>query len=94
MKRTPIIILGQVYLHSEYNEYIVVTKANRGNISYAGPDFKGMNEVELFLERFGPVNPVDLSVEEQSLLLDMTHGSTKLSVGWVTPEDGEDDDEY
>lgn len=91
MKRTPIIVQGQVYLHSGYNEYLVVTKVNRTDIGFKGPGFSGMNEAELFLERFGPVDPSDLSEDERVVLQELCPGKT-LSTGWVPPEDdGEDD---
>jgi hypothetical protein len=93
MKRTPIIIAGQVYLHPEQNEYLVVTKANRGDIRFKGPGFSGVHDVELFLERFGPVDPADLTEAEQALLLGLLGDGTKLSVGWVEPDDAENDEE-
>jgi hypothetical protein len=92
MKRTPIIVPGQVYLHAEYNEYLVVTTANRGDIRFKGPGFSGVHDVELFLERFGPVDPVDLTPAEQTTLHGLL-GDTRLSIGWVEPDDAEYDEE-
>lgn len=98
MKRTPIIVIGQVYLHTELNEYLVVTKSTRGEIFFSGNGFSGRNEVERFLERFGPVDPSDLEDQEaQALLALIQTPNPKLSTGWVTPEDElpsfeEDDD--
>jgi hypothetical protein len=95
MSRTPIIIPGQVYLHPQLNEYLVVTRATRGDIQFKGPGFSGMNEVELFLERFGPVDPADLDEAECNALLVLLNTPCKLSVGWVQPDeddiDGDDD---
>lgn len=97
MKRTPIIVVGQVYLHTELNEYVVVTKSTRGDIQFKGPGFGGMNEVELFLERFGPVDPSDLSVEETEVLTKLLDKpGVPLSIGWVhvdEDDEGTDQDE-
>ncbi len=90
MKRTPIIVPGQVFLHPT-NEYIVVTKANRGDISFKGQGITGMHEAELFLKRFGPVDPADLSAEEQQALHQFT--DKPLSTGWVVQDDDFDDEE-
>jgi hypothetical protein len=95
MKRTPIIVVGQVYLHNSLNEYVVVTKSTRGDIQFKGPGFGGMNEVELFLERFGPVDPADLSPEEtEQLHAILDKPGTQLSTGWVHVEDEEYDEEF
>jgi hypothetical protein len=94
VKRTPIIIPGQVYLHKQLNEYLVVTKATRGDIQFKGPGFGGMNEVELFLERFEPVDPADLEPAEALQLRDLVSSNVVLTVGWVQPdEDGEFDED-
>lgn len=93
MSRTPIVIPGQVFLHAELNEYLVVTKATRGDIQFKGPGFSGMNEVELFLKRFGPVDPVDLDDSETLMLKNLLNSpSIQLSTGWVQVE-GDDEDE-
>ena len=89
MKRTAIISVGQVYLHAELNEYLVVTKANRGNISFAGTGFNGMNEVDTFLERFGPVSPDDLDHQETSTLKILV-GNQELLTGWIEREEDEE----
>ena len=95
MKRTPIIAVGQVYLHPGHNEYLVVTKSNRGDIGFKGPGFYGLHELDTFLERFGPVDPEDLTREEYAVLQELVDGK-ELTVGWVEPDDddeeeGEDD---
>lgn len=112
MKRTPIIVPGQVYLHTsleqyvprdpfdilvgceqqhvnQRQEYLVVTKAIQGDIFFRGNGFKGMNEVESFLERFGPVDPEDLTPEEMHELCALIPG-VPLSTGWVEPEEEEE----
>lgn len=94
MKRTPIIVPGQVYLNPTVNEYLVVTKATRGDIQFRGPGFNGMNEVELFLDRFGPVDPNDLTVHETEMLLSLLNKpGVQLSIGWVSSEDDEFDED-
>lgn len=94
MKRTPIIVPGQVYLHPDLNEYLVVTKATRGDIQFKGPGFQGMNEVERFLERFGPVDPTDLDQAEATQLHEFLPNTVKLSTGWVQPDDDDGEEEY
>ena len=91
MSRTPIIVPGQVYLHPDFNEYMVVTKANRGDIQFKGPGFRGMHEVELFLTRFQPVDVNDLNGSEVQALAEFT--DVALSTGWVKREDDEYDEE-
>lgn len=91
MKRTPIISVGQVYLHTDMNEYLVVTKSTRGNIVFKGNGFSGMHEVDAFLERFGPVDPVDLDETDTACL--STLCSKKLLVGWVHQEGDEYDED-
>ena len=92
MKRTPIISIGQVYLHPGMNEYLVVTKSTQGDIQFKGIGFAGHHEVSLFLERFGPVDPVDLDDQERSDLGAFLKEGTTLLVGWVCREG--DEDEY
>lgn len=98
MKRTPIIVVGQVYLHSEMNEYAVVTKSVRQQVQYrgrteSGQVFSGMNGAEVFLERFGPVDPTDLSQKEAETLTSLLESPMPLSVGWVAPDDDDDEEE-
>jgi hypothetical protein len=91
MSRTPIIVPGQVYLHPVFNEYFVVTKATRGDIQFRGPGFRGMHEVELFLQRFQPVDSNDLNGAEIQALAEFT--TAPLSTGWVARDDDEFDEE-
>ena len=87
MSRTPIIVPGQVYLHNDLNEYLVVVKANQGDIQFKGAGFSGMNEAELFLTRFSPVDPTDLDADEVHALKALLNTPTALSTGWVQPDD-------
>ncbi len=94
MKRTPIIVPGQVYLSTEYNEYLVVVKAIKGDIQFRGTGFNGMHESELFLERFHPVNDADLSEHEREVLITLLDKpGVPLSTGWVAPADEDDEDD-
>ena len=82
MTRTPIIVAGQVYLHGDLNEYLVVTKAKQGEIHFKGVGFGGIHDFELFLSRFGPVDPMDLTPGEVQQLATLVEG-VALSTGWV-----------
>lgn len=90
MSRTPIIIPGQVYLHPS-NEYITVTKSNQGLITFKGDGISGMHDVDIFLERCGPVDPEDLDDSETTELLVFLNEGAKLSTGWIIL-DGDDED--
>jgi hypothetical protein len=99
MKRTPIIAPAQVYLNTSLNEYAVVMKANRSEIQFAGQGFYGKHEAKLFLERFSPVDPIDLTEQETQDLTSLlavrfsgTNMPEKLLIGWIEPED--DDLDY
>lgn len=87
MSRTPIIMPGQVYLNSEINEYLVVVHSNRGDISFRGQGFNGRHDYERFLERFGPVNPEDLTEDEEQQLMAFLGEGLELSTGWVEPDE-------
>lgn len=81
--RAPVIVPGQLYLSEELNEYLIVTKNNRGQISYAGVGFKGHSEDQSFVERFRPVDPADVEPQEIQTLLDLCPHSTKVSTGFI-----------
>ena len=89
MKRTPIISVGQVYLHDMLNEYFVVAHSNQGHITFKGKGFSGIHDVDLFLEKFGPVNPTDLEEDERIELLGLIN--EPLLVGWVEPDEGDEE---
>lgn len=81
---TPIILAGQLYLNDFLNEYLIVTNSYRGQIAYIGKGFKGNLEIETFLERFLPVNPVDVDSEELNFLVSLCPPGTKASTGtWL-----------
>lgn len=88
-----IIAPGQVYLHAEVNEYIVVTKVNRDTIFFKGPGLSGHNYSDVFISRFQPVNPHDLTADEYQLLTDLLAVPVSLSSGWVCECDDIDEDE-
>lgn len=93
MQRTPIMLVGQVYLHQENNEYVVVTGVRRTNVYFSGYGFNGMHDVEIFLERCGPVDPADLEPEETCTLMGLCE-QHELLIGWVAPEEDEEEEEY
>jgi hypothetical protein len=91
MQRTPIIQVGQVYLHTENNEYVVITGVRRTNVYFSGHGFNGMNDVEIFLERCGPVDPVDLE-DDEAIELRGLADQHELLIGWVAPEEDEEEE--
>lgn len=80
---TPIILAGQIYLNDQINDYLIVTKSYRGQISYSGSGFKGNAEVESFLERFQPVDPTDVDQAELETLLSFCPAGTTASTGFI-----------
>lgn len=80
------ISVGQLFLNAELNEYLIVTKNSRGQISYAGAGFRGHSEDHSFIERFDPVNPDDVSVDEIAGLLSLCPIGTKASTGFISQE--------
>lgn len=90
--RTPIISIGQVYLHTT-NEYIVVTKSNQGQITLAGTNFIARYDVDTLLETCGPVDPEDLTENEVLELKALIPADKPLLVGWVVLDNEEDYDE-
>lgn len=94
MSRMPIIMVGQVYLHTTLNEYVVVTKSNRGDVYFAGKGISGKMYYEDFLEQFPPVDPMDLTPEETTELMQVLSADSNLLIGWIGFEDElEDEDE-
>ncbi len=89
----PIIVQGQVYLNTNLNEYAVITKANQGEIKYAGPGFSGVLDAEVFLERHGPVDPADLDANERKSLTALVPEGVPLRTGWVYTGDYDEDEE-
>lgn len=82
-QRAPIIATGQIYLQAELNEYMIVTKNARGQITYAGNGFVGHAEDHSFIERFNPVDPADVSDAEIHVLLKLCPQDTVASTGYI-----------
>ena len=91
MSKMAIILPGQVYLSEDHNEYLVVLKSVKGDIVYKGIGFGGRHDWELFMERFKPVNPVDLTEDEAKTLKSFLDEGTELSIGWVQWENEEEE---
>ena len=85
-QRAPMILAGQLFLNEQLNEYLIVTKTSRGQISYAGSGFKGHSEDITFLERFKPVDPTDVSVDEVAGLLSLCSPGTRVSTGFISED--------
>lgn len=85
-QRAPMILTGQMYLNAQLNEYMIVTKTNRGQVSYAGAGFKGNSEDFSFIERFKPVDPLDVEPQEILSLLDLCPHGTRASTGFISQD--------
>lgn len=81
--RAPLILVGQIYLNPDVQEYLIVTNNNRGQVSYEGVGFKGQAEDETFIERFGPVDPEDVDTPELQELLSFCPAETEALVGYI-----------
>lgn len=79
----PIILSGQIYLDEEKNSYLIVVKKIGEVVSYTGHGFQGMLEDEVFLNRFLPVDPADISATELSELLSFCPSGTAARVGFI-----------
>lgn len=73
----PIILEGQMYYDEEKNDYLVVTKKNGESITYQGQGFKGMLEDEIFVSKFQPVDPLDLTKTESAYFKDLCNNELK-----------------
>lgn len=91
LTRSPLIVIGQVFLNEGANEYAVITSNNRGQISFAGIGFRGQCEDMSFIERFPPVDPADLDEYEVEELLSFVPPGTILSTGFIV-DDGDDEE--
>lgn len=87
-QRAPIILAGQIYLQEELNEYLIVTKNARGQVTYAGIGFVGHAEDQSFIERFNPVDPTDVDPAEVEQLLTLCPLNTKASTGYISDHVG------
>jgi hypothetical protein len=84
--RAPVIAAGQLFLNEALNEYLIVTKNQRGQIHYAGPGFKGFSEDHSFIDRFQPVDPADVEPAELRTLLELCPIGTRASTGYIAEE--------
>ena len=83
MIQPPLVCVGQIYLHSDLNAYLIVTRNNRGQIHFAGDGFFGQAEDEEFVSRYGPVDPDDVDADEIAGLLTLCPEGTQASTGFV-----------
>ena len=83
INRTPTVRVGQIYLHEGLNEYLIVTKNNRGEVYFEGNGFRGHAEDVSFIERFPAVDPADVDDVEIEYLLTMCPPGTEATVGFV-----------
>lgn len=81
--RLPMIRIGQLYLHEDLNEYIVITRTERGQVRYAGNGVNGHAEAITFLEKFQPVDPMDVEPQEIHDLLELCPIGTRASTGYI-----------
>ncbi|MBT9137769.1 MAG: hypothetical protein DDT31_00308 [Syntrophomonadaceae bacterium] len=80
----PVIILaGQVYYDAEKNEYLVVRKKSGEEVYYVGRGFCGMLEDCVFINKFQPVDPQDLTKQEADYLVGFCDSGTILKVGFI-----------
>lgn len=82
-EKLPIVLAGQVFFDDEKNDYLVVTYARGDVISYSGHGFKGMLDIDIFIDRFQPVDPEDLTDTEKTQLLSLCSGETVLKMGFI-----------
>ena len=90
-QRSPLILAGQIYLSEDLDEYLIVTRNNRGQIYYEGDGFKGQSEDWTFIEKFKPVDPDDVDNDEITCLIEKCPCGTKAMVGYIAPSN---EDEY
>lgn len=82
--RPPIILEGQLYLNEALNEYLIVTKNDKGHTKFQGKGFKGQMEDESFIDYFPPVDPQDVSDDEINQLLAFSNTKKPL-MGFLKP---------
>ena len=85
-QRAPLILVGQIYLSDELDEYLIVTKNNRGQVFYKGNGFSGQSEDSTFISSFQPVDPADVDDDEIELLLSFCPDGTEAKVGFIIDE--------
>ena len=91
----PIVLAGQVYLHVELNDYIVVKRNHAGYVSYEGPNVVGKCDVCTLMDQkiFLPVDPANLNSSEIQTLQEFLQTRCALSTGVVLDDDEDDGDE-
>lgn len=85
--RAPLIQVGQLFLNEGLNEYLIVTRNNQGQVSYAGNGFRGSLEDYDFMEKFPAVDPDNVATDEIQILLAFCPEGTEVSVGFVSDEE-------
>lgn len=81
--RPLLIQVGQLFLHEQLNEYMIVTRNDRGQISFEGSGFRGQLEDFAFIEKFQPVDPENVDQAEIEYLLTMCPPGTEALIGFV-----------
>jgi hypothetical protein len=82
----PLIILpGMLFLDEGKNSYLIVSGRNGETVTYVGQGFKGMMEDEIFIDRFLPVDPTDVSQAELDGLVALTHPARDITprIGFI-----------
>jgi hypothetical protein len=79
MQKDPIVVVGQVYLHGDLNEYIVITKTNGDMATFSGNEVRGQCDKTTLIELFDPVDPADLEVDEYGYLSNLINGAALLT---------------
>lgn len=82
-QRPPLIAAGQLYLNSDLNEYLIVVKNERRQVTYAGKGFVGHSDDCTFLERFDPVDVADVHEDEVRMLLKFCPSVRMASTGFI-----------
>lgn len=91
--RAPLIKVGQLFLNESLNEYLIITRNNNGQVSYAGIGFRGCLEDLDFIDKFPAVDPADVDPTELLQLLNECPEGTIPSVGFIVEGADADEDE-
>ena len=91
--KSPMILPGQIYLHEDLDEYMVVTRNNRGLVTYCGDGFKGSSDDFTFIDRFQPVDPEDVCPIELQGLLSFCPDGTAAKTGFIMDADEDNEEE-
>lgn len=92
LNKSPLILAGQVYLHQDLDEYLIVTRNNSGLVTYCGIGFKGSSDDFTFLDRFPPVDPEDVCPIELQCLLCLCPDGTTPKIGFIMDDESEEDE--